>query len=326
MAVSSDRDAPVEGERKGGLWSLFGTLVWLLLFMGGVVYGVDYLSRDLRYVVKLERVVPTAAAGAAMPARDEALDPMLEARSRWTIFDGDLTTAVRQAYEGSPWVRGVSVKRRFPGTVEVGLELVQPLAWAEWSEDQYVLVAKDGEILPTPANPPELAAPLIRTTSILREATKRRRIKDEDTAWFAAAVKEGASVINDLTDHAWLGVFESLRIDAVDVSNFGGRVSANEPEVLLATDYRYIDPATRTKRPVVIFWGRSTQHPRGPIEIAPKKKLENLELVLRSNPGLRNVGQIDLRFDAPVWRPVPTAPTAETAGEETGDQKRSKPR
>jgi hypothetical protein len=321
--MSRDITPKIDGARSvlASAWSLFGVLITTAALLTVAAEVCGRLARSERYDVALSRVVPVLTAGGeSFDATDSHLADFYR-RETWNIFEPDLTLAVQQAYESSPWVRDVAVTRRFPADVEVRVELVRPFACAEWDDGQYVLVDAQGEILPSLADEPLDSSPLIRAAPP-DDGKGRRRLGDEDFGWFASAVREGTAVIQDLLAHAYSGLFESVSITAVDVSNYGGRLAPRESEVVLVTDYSYLDPTTNRRRPVLVSWGRSTAHPRGLIELAVGRKLEHLEALLRHNPSLTGVAAVDVRFDDLYWRaPQPAAAAATVAG-----ASRAKPR
>lgn len=267
------------------------------------------LSQNPRYRVALSHVHSTTSGDGQLLQSIGDVDGLLDRRDAWSMFDGDLTPALQQAYESSPWVKGVEVRRKFPGTVEVDVDLVQPFALAEWDVAEWVVVDEDGEILPSVdgLDTDSLAeGPVIRAFPESLGKSQRRRLKDEDFGWFASAVREGTTVIHDLLEHAYSDVFSIARIKVIDVSNFGGRISPNSAETLLVTDIAYFDPVLQVNRPLVIHWGRSSGHPRGAIEVPTALKLEHLEAVLAKAPRFAGISEVDVRFDSVVFRGIPS--------------------
>ena len=304
---------PTFGAARPTWFEMFGALGLMTVLVGTSVYWCDQVAHSARYSVALQRVSSQAAATAVPYDGEGSARTMMAARDQWNMFDNDLSSALRQAYEASPWVRRVDVKRKFPGTVEVDVDLVEPFACAEWDDGQYLLVTSDGEILPSVADSQLVGKPLIRAFVREGDTRHRSRLKDEDFGWFASAVREGAAVIGDLTQHAWSGIFDRLFIMTIDVSNYGGRISPDAPEVVIETERQWADPSTGVRRPTVIYWGRSTRHPRGSIELPIARKLDHIETVLAQNPSLGGIAIIDVRFKDVVFRrPDPAAAAPKT--------------
>jgi len=144
----------------------------LLRGIANVLIGFSLLLSlygALRYVVQrpafsLQAVVLTAA-----PQRIETgqLEQVVREQIRGNFFTVDLERT-RQAFEQLPWVRKVSVRRKFPWQLEVELE--EHVALARWNDT--ALVNTQGEVfaavteeklkLPTFYGAPESAALMTR--------------------------------------------------------------------------------------------------------------------------------------------------------------------
>lgn len=326
MAKEKEKERPAPTIVVSSAWSFFGALFLMTLLSATAISTCRQLAQNPRYRVALSHVHSKTSGDDRMLDSIGDVDGLLERRDAWSMFDGDLTPALQQAYESSPWVKGVEVRRKFPGTVEVDVDLVEPFALAEWDVDEWVVVDADGEILPSVDGLDTEAlteGPIIRAFPETFGKNQRRRLKDEDFGWFASAVREGTTVIHDLLEHAYSDVFSKVRIKVIDVSNFGGRISATAPETVLLTDVTYFDPVLQRNRPLVIQWGRSSGHPRGSIELEASQKLEHLEAVLAKAPRFAGISEIDVRFDSAVYRGIPSqAPAGPTEPKESGEPRR----
>lgn len=127
-------------------------LMALSLVLAG--YGV------LRYVLQLP-VFPLRAVELASAPRNvdmEQLDKVVKAGVRGGFFSVDLEKT-RRAFEQLPWVRKVSVRRKFPWRLEVSLE--EHVALARWNNTELVntygevFSAQTSEKLPSFAGQPD---------------------------------------------------------------------------------------------------------------------------------------------------------------------------
>ena len=99
----------------------------------GVWYAFDRLSQE-----PVRRVVFIGDAQKLVPADLEAFAEGI----RGLPASGPSLAAIRDAARRLAWVRDATVRRRFPGTVEVAFEAHEPLA--RWSDD--ALVSVKGEM------------------------------------------------------------------------------------------------------------------------------------------------------------------------------------
>ena len=120
----------------------------LVVLALGVFGTIAIKSLAARPVFAIQRVVVTGEMHNADPAH---LAAVVQQGLRGTFFTMDLAAA-RDALQKVPWVRGVSVRRQWPGRLEIAVEEHQPLA--RWNDTALVNVqgelfeAESGEELP----------------------------------------------------------------------------------------------------------------------------------------------------------------------------------
>lgn len=275
-----------------------------LVFLGCITFiavvAADQLQSSDRYTVQLADIAPpvpddsVAASAIRASFEDSTLDGM-----RMSIFDSDLVRIVRQGFESNPWVAKVeSVRRVFPGRVTVDLEYREPWLCAV-RDGRYVAVARDGSILPLITDEPVVDPPYI----VVAKPGEALDSEGFSERWFHDAVHEATAVARELTEHVGSPVFDHIGLEAIDVSNFRGRLDARWPEVVLVTDRTWNDEAGGVvEAPLTIHWGRSSVHARGLLELPVSTKLRHLEDVLRTRPALAGIRQVDVRFDQAFWR------------------------
>jgi cell division protein FtsQ len=137
------------------LRGIANTLFGLSLVL--VLYGV------VRYVLSLPvfplRAVELTAAPQRVPS--ELLEKVVREQVRGNFFTVDLERT-RQAFEKLPWVRKVSVRRKFPWSLEVEIE--EQVALATWNGKELVnthgevFTAKTEQVLPAFIGQPDTSA------------------------------------------------------------------------------------------------------------------------------------------------------------------------
>lgn len=275
-----------------------------LVFLGCLTFiavaAADHLRSSDRYTVQLADIAPPIPEDSiAAPVIRASLESSSLDGMRMSIFDADLVHVVRQAFESNPWVASVgTVRRVFPGRVTVELSYREPWLLAE-RDGSYVAVAEDGTILPMVTDEPVVAPPYI----IIAPPSATLDTTGFSERWFHDAVGEAAAVMRELAAHGDSLVFDHVGLDAIDVSNFRGRLDRRAPEVVLVTDRRWSDEAAGVaEAPVTIAWGRSAEHERGLLELPVADKIRHLEDVLTTRPTLAGIRCIDVRFDHAFWR------------------------
>jgi cell division protein FtsQ len=130
----------------------------LVVFALGVFATMAIKWLAARPVFAIQRVVVTGGMNHADPAHIAAV---VHQGLRGTFFTMDLSAA-RDALQKVPWVRHVSARRQWPGSLEIAVEEHQPLA--RWNETALVNIqgevfeAEYGEELPDFYGPDGTAA------------------------------------------------------------------------------------------------------------------------------------------------------------------------
>jgi len=201
-----------------------------------------------------------------------------------SILDGSLLRRIAEGYRTCPWVREVvSVRKRFPDEIEASIRIRWPVAAVKVRTRRglaYALLGGDGVRLPKTYGhwpQPELDVPFIEGVSCpAPEPGGRWAEKSVQDAVRIVALLNGSDVIR-----------RTVRITAVDVSNYGGRGNPTRSEFLL-----------RAEGNCVIAWGRSPDT-ETPGELPVEEKIAKLERFLARGDPIRN-RELGLRFAGPV--------------------------
>ncbi len=187
----------------------------------------------------------------------------------------------------NPWIKAVrSVRRTYengPGDViEVDCQYRAPVALVRW-QDAYWYVDAEGVRLPE-----KLSAQQV-TTLIKPEKSPMFRIIDgvalapasPGKPWPGGDVQAGIELVGLLADPSYSEILK------IDVSNFGGRVSANESQINLVTRYN-----------TEVRWGQPPSAKAFFVEQSVVRKLDVLHQA-KQKTGRIDLNQpwIDLRFD-----------------------------
>lgn len=135
----------------------------LLRSIANLLFGVSVmlvLVGAARYVLRMPEFPLNTVELVAAPQRvsDEELQTIVRERVSGNFFTVDLERA-RQGFETLPWVRKVSVRRKFPWGLQVDIE--EHVALARWNKTALVnthgevFVAKTVEVLPEFIGQPE---------------------------------------------------------------------------------------------------------------------------------------------------------------------------
>lgn len=204
----------------------------------------------------------------------------------FSVFDDSIRARLEDAVRGNPWVRGIaSVKREFPNSAVVSLDIRKPIAWVD-VKGRYQLVDRHGVVLPGryhEATPAPYPMPIIRGgTGQIAD------VPAYGSVWSDGAVREGIAVAIELYALYAEPFASDVPIREIDVSNVGGRLSPSESEIVL-----------RTENGVAIEWGRSLLASRRLAEVTTAQKIENLRFLNARRPRLEGLGRVLVRFDDP---------------------------
>ncbi len=201
-----------------------------------------------------------------------------------SLLDSDAAKRIAAALSANPWIKKVeSIEKDFPATVRAKVELREPAAYV-LRGSRYYLVDGVGTRLPG-----EYASR--RETGLddlLLIVYVRSTPPPAGKTWGDPAVVEAAKLASYLKDHEDL--VKRARIGAIDSSNFGGRRSPRESEIVLLT-------SDHTK----IYWGRGVDTANY-TELSPERKIENLERVMTQEGALSDKEYVDVRFGEPAFR------------------------
>lgn len=210
----------------------------------------------------------------------EEIDKSCAFASGASILDDTLLEQIARSYMRCPWVKKVtSVDKRFPNRVEAEMSLRWPAAAVELITSRgrrYALVGDDGVRLPkTYATWPQrgLDVPFI--------VGVRAAPPDAGGAWPDKSVTDAITIVKLLKQSKMIQ--GAINITAVDVSNYGGRISSARSEFLVLAENN-----------CVIEWGRAPGTNR-PTELPVEEKITKFESFLLEGNQTSN-RRLDLRF------------------------------
>ncbi len=207
-----------------------------------------------------------------------------------SVFDRDLLVSVSRSLRSNPWIAQLHQIRRVyregPGdTLQVDCDFRAPMALARFETD-YWFVDAHGIKLPerfTGNDLPFIVYGADGSTNIrVIEGIYHAPPKEAGQKWVGDDLAAGLELACRLYDQPC-----AQEIVKVDVRNFHGRVDAREAHIVLVTKYN-----------TEVRWGRPWTATDSFIEVAPERKLAQMQRVLaqygRVDAGLQS---IDLRFD-----------------------------
>ncbi len=205
------------------------------------------------------------------------------------IFARDLVVRIRRLTEEGGeytdrfhWLERVTyVRKKYPSTVEMGLVIRRPVVYVI-QEGGYYLVDDTGVRLP------ERYYRLEEYRLLLIKGIKGATPEPGGMWSDRDALLAGIATVREIVRS---GLHRVAKITAVDVSNYGGRVSATESHVVLWT-------VDNTR----ILWGRSSRDMRFG-DLTTEQKLANLRAALREFGSLRRLEYVDV-YTCPGRYPV----------------------
>jgi hypothetical protein len=204
-------------------------------------------------------------------------------------FDRSVLVAAYKQLRANPWVREVRQVRRAYGdapgdTLVIDCEYRAPAALVQWGQS-YWMVDNDGTKLPSPY----AAAELPQVTHgrdghvALRIVTGVRAPPPEaGRPWIGDDLAAALDTVKLFDGKPYMD-----EVTAVDMTNFGGRVSRSEPQVVLQTCHD-----------TQVWWGRPPLASDFVVEVPVAHKLATLAAVVKQY-GRIDGGKpwIDVRFD-----------------------------
>lgn len=211
-------------------------------------------------------------------------DPLVSGPAN--LFDEDLASRVRSAYEASPWIESVcSVRKEFPDRLRVRLRVRTPLA-AVPCDGKLLLVDGHGVRLPKAySSVPDFGFRLRVVEGIASPPPAT------GAPWASPPLRAGLAVAATLLGS---GRKRLDRIARIDVSRVGRSGTPGRTEILLY--------AAEGGGP--IEWGCANPDQRFGLEIPVERKLENLERLLEACPDMRKVRYALVQFDETVYAPA----------------------
>lgn len=284
-----------------GAW--FGVVSVAILGVWGSVHVRDRVKGDPRYSLAEWQLDLVELPAWVTPEIQTALETLVDLDSgagscelsKLTLFDRGVLRHLQTHLESSPWVeRLVGVRLSYPsearpGAVHVELDLRRPVALVEY-RGLYYLTDREGRRLGAPYSyaPTEW----FRIPRIRGGEASIHSVPESGERWDSIHVENGIWVATYLHDHGVLEEFAERPIEAIDVSNVGGR-------------YR------RTASEIVLIWeGRRLTWGQAPLSDVPRTVslqsiIENLRQVLREPQVYGTYAEINLHRDVMTGKTSP---------------------
>jgi len=241
----------------------------ILLTVVGLTYARRHVSRLPQFQVEQpELVLPENLPDHWRLKLTQEISRYAQVEGR-SVLESTLSADLTRQYERSPWVREVAwVRTEFPNRIRAGIRVRYPAAVVVYDiggTEVYYVVGDDGVRLPgvyrgTP--PRTMNLPAIRG---IRKSPPR-----PGRAWSTEAVAHSVDILRHL--RASEVIRGTLRIRAIDASNYGGREAARSEFTVICD------------RNCDIEWGRApgTQSVG---ELPPEEKIAKLERhIIRGYP------------------------------------------
>lgn len=262
---------------------LWGSLVFFLLLLGAQL-GLWANRREPLFQVDSSHLASAELPPWAPPLWKSEIERALRGGGSFSIFDGQALLSTRAKIEALPFVERVDlVSRRFPRAIAAKIDLRRPVALVRRAGRHYAIDAR-GILLP--GKPEDAKGGFAFPLPVLMGRPFAKQPTSNGEAWLEEDIAEGIAAALEV--EAFLDLYPGFRVTSIDLSNLGNRVSPLDAEITLQTD-----SGTR------ILWGRSARKkPYG--ELTPQAKIGNLQRALEEFPALKNVRELDLRFDRPA--------------------------
>lgn len=282
--------------------SLHATVVAVLLLAG--VVGFKYLKRYVdRRVVFYDHPPRIVLKNKPAWMSDYLADQIISSAKplgAHSTFDHQLLVDVGDCLKNNAWIRDVKQVRRAytkqPGdTIEVDCDYRAPLALVHW-KDYYWMVDSEGVKLPEQFTEKQLPQVVYGRDNKLQfrviEGVHNPPVESGQN-W------PGEDLVAALELARYLyGQPYADEVAAIDVSNFAGRESAKDAQLVLVT-----------KRGSEIRWGRPVKAKDFFVEVSVAQKLSYMERVWKQYGRVdANQPWIDIRFDK-ITYPSATAGT-----------------
>ena len=213
-------------------------------------------------------------------------DPTGVLRGEWSIFERDLAQKVAEAYDYSPWVIGrPAVRKVFPNTLDVRLELREPFAVVSTGGKYYCL---DRHAVVLSAQVYDLTAESISVLTPLAILTDRPRPPPDGQMWDDVSVLGGLEMI----DLCRSRLARSVIIQHVEVR------TVRSPRAMPIAMARL-----KLAAGPLVEWGRVPSGVPSAAEVSTEKKVESLLWAIeQEGSNLARLKQIDVRYRSPIRR------------------------
>lgn len=299
---------PVDPERARAIRRVTMHSAMALAFVGLCLSGVWYLRRHVeKNVVFPDRPARVVLLNRPAWMSDFLADQIVAAVKpvgTHSAFDHALLQDVTAMLRSNPWVKDVrQVRRAFydkPGdTIEIDCDYRAPIALVQW-KDYFWLVDGDAVKLPEQFTADQLPRIVIgpdRKVVIRVIQGVQQPPVETGQRWLGLDLEAGLELVKLLHGQPY-----AEEIVKVDVSNFGGRLSQKEAQIVLVTRYD-----------TEIRWGRPISSKDFFVEVSPAQKLRYMQQVYEQFHRVDGErAWIDIRFDKITY---PSAPQTATLNE-----------
>jgi hypothetical protein len=275
------------------------------VMVGGACAGLYYMrkhvERDLTFPDRPPAVVLKNQPAWMSPLLVEQIVASVRPLGTHSSFDHQLLQDRVRVLSGNPWIKRVNQVRRVYGkapgdTLEIDCDYRVPVALVAW-EDYYWLVDGEAVKLPEQYTAEQLGRIITGSDGRLniRVITGVRHPPVESgRTWPGEDLASALALVKVLHGRTY-----AEEIVRVDVSNFAGRRSIKDAQIVLGTKYN-----------TEIRWGQPVNPRDFFIEVPASRKLERLAQI-KAQYGRVDANQpwIDIRFET-VTHPVPDARSA----------------
>jgi hypothetical protein len=211
-----------------------------------------------------------------------------------SVFDQQLLVDTANALKSNPWVRKVNQVRRVfgerPGdTLEIDCEYRAPVALVHWA-NYFWLVDADGTELPEQCTAAQVGKMMYSEDGKINLRIISGVVHAPPQAgevWPGDDLMGGLEMAKLVAGRDW-----AEQIPEIDVSNFNGRMSTAQAQILL-----------KTKSHSVIRWGRPPGAKDAFVEVAASVKLAALQNIYEQTGTVDDHQPwLDIRFDQVIYQ------------------------
>lgn len=282
---------------RNGLMHSFVAVVLLGCCAGAVYFLREHVEKDIVFPDRPAKVVLVNRPVWMSDFLAEQISAAVRPAGTHSAFDHQLLKDVAAMLQSNPWVKKVNKIRRAydrkPGdTIEIDCEYRAPIALVHW-QNYYWLVDGASVKLPeqfTAQQLPRIVVGLNRKLNIRVIEGVRAAPVESGQKWVGDDLAAGLDLVRLLHGQPF-----AEEIVKVDVSNFGGRNSPKEAQLVLVTRYD-----------TEIRWGRPINSKDFFAEVSANQKLRYMQEVYEQFHRVDgNRPWIDIRFDKITYPSVP---------------------